>query len=77
MVSENELQNFAKMVATHEAFPDVVLRIRQTLFNRWLTASTEESREIRDISDNLKLFITEINKIYESIDNDKPINEEE
>lgn len=77
IVSEKQLQEFAKMIATNEAFPDVIERIQQRLFGRWLDGKAEEREIIGDISDNLRLFIKEINSLHESIDEERSINDEE
>ncbi len=76
MVNEKELQNFAKMIATNEMFPEVLERIQGTLFTRWVKGTPEERQIIGDLADHLGLFVKEIKSLYESIDDDKPINEE-
>jgi len=76
-VSEERLQDFAKMIVEHDAFPDVVERIQGTLFKKWIKSDDDERKIIGDIANNLELFITEIRTIYESIDEDKQINEGE
>ncbi len=76
MVNEKELQNFAKMIATHDMFPEVLERIQGTLFTRWVKGTPEERQIIGDLADHLGLFVKEIKSLYESIDDDKPINEE-
>jgi len=76
MVSEERLKDFAKMVVEHEAFPDVLERIQHTLFKKWVKADDDSRKIIGDVASNLEQFVAEIRVIYESIDEDKPINEE-
>ena len=74
-VSKQQLQDFAKLVKGHPAFEEMMIRVQRTLFDRWLGADKKEMAEIRDISDNQKLFVNELNVIFESIDEDKSIND--
>ncbi len=75
-VTEQQLKEFAKQVATNPAFPEVLERIQVTLFTRWVKGTPEERQIIGDLADHLGLFVKEIKSLYESIDDDKPINEE-
>ena len=76
-VNEKELQTFAKMIVEHQAFPDVLDRIQGTLFKRWVAGTPEERTIVGDLANHLGLFVKEIRTIYESIDDDKPVNEDE
>ncbi len=76
MINEKQLQEFAKMVATHDMFPEVLERIQGTLFSRWVKGTPEERQIIGDLADHLGLFVKEIQTLYESIDDEKAINEE-
>ena len=63
-VSIESMQDFAKMVIDHPALPAVQERINLRLFNRWMAATPEQQKNIRDIVDNQREFYKEIAIIY-------------
>ena len=75
-VSKTQLQDFAKLVKNHPAFDAIIERVQKSLFMASLGASKEERSIISDQMDALGLLKGEINVVFETIDEDKSINDD-
>jgi len=74
-VSKQALQDFAKLVHDHPAFEEVIKNVQEGLFMKSLAASREERDILSNTMDAMNLFVGEINSLFDSIDDDKNINE--
>jgi len=78
MVSKKHLQTFARTIKESEAFDEVMQRVQQGLFKRFVNAkSVEDVETIWYVVIAQNEFIIELNRIIETIDDDKPVNDEE
>ncbi len=75
-VSKSQLQDFSKLIKNHPAFDEVIERIQKNLFMASLRATKEERSIISDQMDALTLFVGELNTVIDTIDEDKPINDD-
>jgi carbamoylphosphate synthase large subunit len=75
-VSKAQLEDFASKINTHPAYDEVMTRISQGLFERWVKATEDQRKIIGDIVAIQGQFIDEINKVCGQIDADKPVNDE-
>ena len=75
--SKQALQDFSKQIVNHAAYDEVINRVRRSLFDKWVKGSDDERKVIGDISNALDLVIGELDVVFASIDDDKPVNDEE
>jgi len=75
-ISKQSLQDFAKLVHDHPAFEQVIRNVQEGLFMKSLGASREERDILSNTMDAMNLFVGEINLLFDSIDEDKAINDD-
>jgi len=76
-VSKNQLQDFAKYVMEHDALNEFRERVKMRCFEQFRSATPAMREELNAIMDAEQMFFEEINKVFNELLGDIPVNDNE
>ncbi len=80
MATQQQIDDFAKIIKAHPAFDDVMALIQKDVFNKWMGLKTDDKDgldNLKKIVDNQRLFINKLLHITEVADSKEPVNDDD